>query len=95
MTRAAKSKVFWAAPVMAAALHAHSALACAACYGKASGPLVDGMNDGIFFLLGTVVCVLGGVAGVGIYLVKKSAATARISAPVELPTTMPTSTQKA
>jgi hypothetical protein len=91
MIRVAKSKIFWAAPVMAAALHANSALACAACYGKASGPLVDGMNDGIFFLLGTVVCVLAGVAGVGIYLVKKSAA----AASVELPAAMPTSTQKA
>jgi hypothetical protein len=33
-------------------------LACAACYGKSDSPLANGMNWGIFTLLGVVLTVL-------------------------------------
>ncbi len=85
MSRFAKSKFLWAVLVMGLAFHADSVLACAACYGSATGPLVDGMNWGIFALLGTVVSVLGVVASFFIYLARKSAATPPITAPGELP----------
>lgn len=50
-----------------------SVLACAACYGADSGPMAQGMNWGIFSLLGVIVSVLGGIAGFFIYLANRSA----------------------
>jgi hypothetical protein len=73
MSRLVKNKLFLAALAVVLALPANSALACAACYGKSDSPLAKGMNWGIFSLLGVVVCVLSGVAGVGVYFAKKSA----------------------
>jgi hypothetical protein len=60
--------------VAALALHADAARACAACYGKSDSPLAQGMNWGIFSLLGVVVTVLGGIACCGIFLARRAAA---------------------
>jgi hypothetical protein len=50
----------------------NAALACAACYGQSDSPMAQGMNWGIFSLLGVVVLVLGGVASFFVYLARKS-----------------------
>jgi len=60
--------------------HAPSALACAACFGKSDSALAQGMNSGIYVLLGFIGVVLSGFAGFGIYLAKRSAAVAAASA---------------
>jgi hypothetical protein len=52
-----------------------SVWACAACYGAADGPMANGLNAGIFSLLGVVVVVLGSLAGFFIFLARKSAMT--------------------
>ncbi len=52
------------------------ALACAACYGNVDAPMTEGMNWGIFTLLGVIVPVLGGFAAFFIYLIRKSEAVA-------------------
>ena len=54
-------------------LSAKSAFACAACYGASDAPMARGMNWGIFTLLLVVGTVLCGIAGVGIYMVKRAA----------------------
>lgn len=54
-------------------LSAKSAFACAACYGASDAPMARGMNWGIFTLLVVVGTVLCGIAGVGIFLVKRAA----------------------
>ena len=63
-------------------------LACAACYNnQASGPLTEGMNWGIFTLLGVVVPVLGAFLAFFIYLIRKSEALAATATPpAESPT---------
>ncbi len=57
------------------------AWACAACFGKSDSALAQGMNMGIFSLLGVVACVLSGVAGFFIYLARKSARCSEALAP--------------
>jgi len=54
--------------------------ACAACYGQSDSPLAQGMNWGIFSLLGVVVMVLGGVAAFFVFLARRSALLAAGSA---------------
>ncbi|HEU5397026.1 MAG TPA: hypothetical protein VFV81_07655 [Verrucomicrobiae bacterium] len=59
--------------------------ACAAC-GSANGsvgnsPLTDGMNVGILTLLGVLLTVLGGAAGLIVYLVRKEAAAEAAASP--------------
>lgn len=49
-----------------------SSWACAACFGQDSGPMAQGMNWGIFSLLGIIVSVLAGVAGFFVYLARRS-----------------------
>ena len=56
------------------ALSPARALACAACYGQSDSPLAEGMNWGIFSLLGIVVCVLASIATFFVFLGKRSAA---------------------
>lgn len=53
-----------------------SALACAACYGASDSPLAQGMNWGIMVLLGFIGCVLVGVTGFFIYIVRRANALA-------------------
>jgi len=56
------------------ALNPAPVLACAACYGQSDSPLAEGMNWGIFSLLGVVVCVLASIATFFVFLGKRSAA---------------------
>jgi hypothetical protein len=68
---------------------APSVFACAACAGvKTDEKLAEGMNAGIFVLLGVVVFVLAGVASCGIYIVRRSSRLAQLTAnePVAQPT---------
>jgi heme/copper-type cytochrome/quinol oxidase subunit 2 len=48
-----------------------SAFACATCYGKSDSALAEGMNWGIFAMLGFIGIVLVGVAGAGIFIVRR------------------------
>jgi hypothetical protein len=84
MIRKVKFKFLWVAAAMALAAHANSALACAACYGAAKGPLMDGMKWGIFALLITVLGVLGGLASFFIFLAKRAANVPLITSPKDL-----------
>ena len=52
-------------------------LACAACYGQVDAPMTEGMNWGIFTLMGVVVPVLGGFLAFFIYLIRRSEALAK------------------
>jgi hypothetical protein len=68
---------------------APSLFACAACAGvKTDENLAQGMNAGIFVLLGVVGCVLAGVATCGIYIVRRGSRLAQMTAnePVAQPT---------
>lgn len=49
-------------------------LACAACYGASDAPMAQGMNWGIFSLLGVVAVVLGSIATFFVFIGKRSAA---------------------
>jgi hypothetical protein len=63
--------------ILAAALAAFSpsaAFACAACYGKSNDPLAQGMNWGIFTLLGIVVLMLSSIATFFVVLIRREAA---------------------
>ena len=51
--------------------------ACATCYGASDSPMADGMNWGIFTLLGIVVPVLVSFLAFFIYLIRKSEALAK------------------
>lgn len=55
-----------------AGLTPSSALACAACFGQNSGPMAQGMNWGIFSLLGVIVSVLISVAGFFVFLARRA-----------------------
>jgi hypothetical protein len=76
MTHSQKYKLAVAALLTVGTFHAPAALACAACFGKSDSPLAQGMNWGIFALLGCISMVLSGFAGFGIYLARRSAAAA-------------------
>jgi hypothetical protein len=68
---------------------ASNAFACAACAGgKIDSAMTDGMNAGIFTLLGVIVFVLGGTASVGIYLARRASRMSQLagSEPVAQPT---------
>ncbi len=49
------------------------ASACAACFGKNDGKLAQGMNAGIFTLLGIIGGVLFAIAGFFFYIVRRAA----------------------
>ena len=49
------------------------ASACAACFGKSDSKLAEGMNAGIFALLGVVGSVLFAIAGFFVYIVRRAA----------------------
>jgi hypothetical protein len=48
------------------------ALACPVCFGQSDSPMAKGVNMGIFFLLGVVVCVLAAFAAFFVYLARRS-----------------------
>ncbi len=61
--------------VVALAVLAPSPLfACAACYGKSDSALAQGMNWGIFTLMGFIVTVLTGIALFFVHIVRKEEA---------------------
>ena len=68
--------------VVALAMHPWTLRACAACAGQSDSPMAKGMNYGIFSLLAVIGVVLGGVASFFVYLGKKSATMAALSAAV-------------
>jgi hypothetical protein len=49
------------------------AFACATCFGQSDSALAEGMNWGILVLLGFIGCVLAGVAGFAIFLIRRNA----------------------
>lgn len=53
------------------------ASACATCFGKSDSKLAEGLNMGIFALLGLVMLVLGWLVGFFIYLSRRAAAESR------------------
>ncbi len=63
-----------------------SALACATCYGASDSPLAQGMNMGIMVLLGFIFCVLAGVTGFFVYIVRRANALAAATTPPTLST---------
>jgi hypothetical protein len=75
----------WQAAIYAAVgsvvLAPNSLLACAACYGQSDSPLAQGMNWGIASLLGTILLVLGGIAGFFVGLARRAAAVAAAAEP--------------
>ena len=48
------------------------ATACATCFGKSDSKLAEGLNNGIFALLGLVLLVLGWLAGFFFYVSRRS-----------------------
>jgi hypothetical protein len=62
--------------VMVLAAAPDSLLACSACFGKSDSNLAQGMNMGIFALLGVVAVVLGGIASFFVYLGRRAGAQA-------------------
>ncbi|MGO8765916.1 MAG: hypothetical protein ACLQSR_12395 [Limisphaerales bacterium] len=60
--------------IAAVALAPSPLFACAACYGKSDSPLAQGMNWGIFTLLGVVAPVLGCFAFCFIRMIHKEEA---------------------
>jgi hypothetical protein len=48
------------------------ALACPVCFGQSDSPMAQGVNMGIFFLLGVVGCVLAAFAAFMVYLARRS-----------------------
>ena len=51
-----------------------TAWACAACYGQSDSPLAQGMNWGIFSLMGIAVAMLGGISTFFVFLARRAAA---------------------
>lgn len=63
--------------MIAALLAPAPAFACATCYGgNVQTPMTEGMNWGIFTLMGVIVTVLGTFLTFFIYILRKSAALA-------------------
>ena len=54
-----------------------TAMACAACYGKSDSPMAQGMNAGIFTLLGVIGLVLVGAGTFFVVLARRAAVAAR------------------
>ncbi|WCJ58663.1 hypothetical protein NXS98_13175 [Fontisphaera persica] len=77
-----KTRVTWARLSLLALLcwlnWPQTAAACATCFGKSDSKLAEGLNMGIFALLGLVLLVLGWLAGFFIYLSRRAAAEARV-----------------
>ena len=72
-------KILFLAPAMFAPA---KVFACAACYGgNVDSAMTEGMNWGIFTLLGVIVTVLATIAGFFVYIIRKETAAANDSAP--------------
>ena len=53
------------------------AMACAACFGKSDSPMAQGMNAGIYALLGVIGTVLCGAATFFVFLARRASAVAK------------------
>jgi hypothetical protein len=62
-------KALFAALILAAP---RAALACPVCFGQSDAPMAQGVNMGIFFLLGVVGVVLAAFAAFFIYLARRA-----------------------
>ena len=63
-----------ALPILAVLLvGAADASACAACFGKSDSKLAEGMNAGIFALLGVICSVLVAIAGFFVFIIRRAA----------------------
>jgi heme/copper-type cytochrome/quinol oxidase subunit 2 len=69
----------------AVALAPSSLLACAACYGRSDSALAEGMNWGIFTLLGVVLTVLTCILVFFVHIVRKEEKANSHPAPVNPP----------
>jgi len=78
-------RMLLAAAIAAAALAPSPLLACAACYGKSDSALAQGMNWGIFTLLGVVLTVLTCILVFFVHIIRKEEKAANNSAPVHPP----------
>jgi hypothetical protein len=61
--------------------------ACATCFGQSDSDMAQGMNWGIFTLLGVIVTVLAAIASFFVYIIRKEAAAAEAAAsktPIEV-----------
>ena len=47
-------------------------LACPVCFGQSDAPMAQGVNMGIFFLLGVIGVVLAGFAAFIVYLARRA-----------------------
>src|SRR4051812_10000396 len=76
--------------VLAVFVSTTNTFACAACAGgKIDSEMTQGMNAGIFTLLGVVFCVLAGTAAFGFYIVRRASRMSELTGnePVAQPTT--------
>jgi hypothetical protein len=64
----------WSVALLAAMMLAvpRAALACPVCFGQSDSPMAQGVNMGVFFLLGVVVVVLAGFAAFFVYLARRA-----------------------
>ena len=60
--------------VALAAFAPASLFACATCFGQSDSDMAQGMNWGIFTLLGVIVAVLATIVGFFVHLIRKEAA---------------------
>ncbi len=67
-------KTIVAAMTMLASCLPTSLLACATCFGKSDSAMAQGMNWGIFTLLGVIVTVLVTIASFFVYVIRKETA---------------------
>ena len=60
------------AALIGASLTQNSAMACAACYGRSDAPMAQGLNAGIFTLLGVIGSVLAGAVVFFVYIARRA-----------------------
>ncbi len=63
----------WIAGAGMMLMHPVAASACVACFGPSDDSMAKGAYMGIFTLLAVVTAVLIGIAGVGIFIVRRTA----------------------
>jgi len=74
-----------AAVIGAAILAPSSLLACAACYGKSDSALAQGMNWGIFTLMGVILTVLTCILVFFVHIIRKEEKAMKDPAPPNPP----------
>jgi len=74
-----------AAAIAAAALVPSSLFACAACYGRSDSALAQGMNWGIFTLMGVILTVLTCILVFFVHIIRKEEKANNPPAPVNPP----------